>query len=177
MNNQIAPTRAIHQNTYTTETIQSDLPEQSTKKKFLSYRTNTESDVQKLINKNQAETKIMEGKIKNMQKKLTECLQHRTQDTHFIKSPPLPGLRTHKNNSNNPGTNYIANKPLTPLSESEDSTTTDVNPETTGLPPGSTTDSTVSSPTLSTADHTSAFTPSIPTHTTVHDSAATATTQ
>ncbi|WP_257265611.1 hypothetical protein [Endozoicomonas sp. ONNA2] len=90
MNNQIAPTTAIHQNAYTAETVPGDLPEQSTKRQFLSYRTNAEPDVQKLINRNQAETKVLEGKIENMQ--------------------------------------------------------------TTGLPPGSTTDSTVSSPILSTAD-------------------------
>ncbi|WBA86325.1 hypothetical protein [Endozoicomonas sp. GU-1] len=169
MNNQIAPTSATYPNAYTADATQKDLSEQSTKKKFLSYRTSVEPDFQKLINKNQAETKVLEGKIENMQKKLTEYLQYRAHDKLFIKPAP------EKNHSNSIETNSIANKPLTPLSEN--STTTDVNPQTTGLPSGSTTDSTVSSPILSTADHTSTFTPSIPTHTTVNDSSATATAQ
>ncbi|MGI2027558.1 hypothetical protein [Endozoicomonas acroporae] len=167
MNNQIAPTTATYQNAYTAETIQSDLPEQSTKKQFLSYRTKAEPDVQKLINKNQAKTKVLEGKIQTMQKKLTECLQHRTHETLFIKPPPVPDQNTDQNNGNSPVTNSIANKPLTP--SSEDSTTTDVRPEITGLPP-STTDSTVSPPSLSATDNASP--PSIPTHTTANDSSA-----
>ena len=131
MNNQIAPTTATSPNAYTAETIQSDLPEQSIKKQFLAYRTKAESDVQKLINKNQAETKILEGKIEKMKKKLNECLQHPTDDTLLI-SPPLP----RPNNGNIFDTHPIADKPLTP--SSENSTTTDVNPETTGLPPSTT---------------------------------------
>ncbi|WP_257285423.1 hypothetical protein, partial [Endozoicomonas sp. SESOKO1] len=89
----------------------------------------------------------------------------------------MAGQNTDQNNGNSSDTNSIANKPSTPLSE--DYTTTDVSPETTGLTTVSSTDSTVTSPTLSTADHaahTSDFTPSIPTHTTVNNRSSTATT-
>ncbi|USE37118.1 hypothetical protein [Endozoicomonas sp. SCSIO W0465] len=102
----------------------------------------------------------------------------------FIKPPSVSGQNAPQSttqsttqNRNSSVINSIANKPHTPLSENL--TASGVNPEITRRPPDSATDGTGSSPDLLAADntdHARAFTPSIPTHTTVNDNSVTAAT-